>query len=424
MQNVKYTIGTSILPTNPKPLTMKDVLQSLKNTRILVDHGYRDQQLVCYFAHPTTGVVTESRYDIPTLVDEMLTRSEDESIDLFEYIRNPSIVNPNHELTSDVMNAINAYYPDQWLSDISLVYIPELHKVLFYNPIYRNDSTWEYTVRDNLRRLKPPKHVIDYRDLRLSKLEVRELTPTTAKIEMTYLSKDGTDILLEFSNSEFPIHARTLTGKGNTRPITNGYRRKVVESGHLWLSHVFGIVSITTYTGQMHTALIMPIDFDKYSEMVGESNITRINGYTKSPAVNPLPTAKDYEPKSHASLICNAYIDDVNAFDDVYAFQLSSGEFQHTYRIAKKHIPTWVSHSIRLRNKMYSPSGVMTSLRKGKRYVQASLLKINSEGVGLLSLKTIDGESSTVFLKDFELVTKYTSELKEHLPNNFKLLEI
>ena len=418
MQNVKYTIGTSILLIDPKPSSMKDVLQSLESKLTLVDHGYRDQELVCYLAHPFTAAVSESKYDIHALVVDMLNRTEEENLDIFNYIRNPSIRNPTYEISADVINVINVYCRVDWVGGVVLVYIAELDKVVFYNPIYRSDFDWGEKVRDNLRRLKPPKRVVDYRDLRLSKLEVK------AKIEMTYINKDDQDILLEFNTSEFSTHVRKLTGKGNTRPITYGYRRKEVESGHMWLSHVFGIVSITTYTGQMRTAMIPPSDFDKFSEMVGESNITRINGYRKPAPVNPLPTEKEYEPKSPVSLMCNAYIEDINIVDDGIALQLSAGEAHHTYQIANNHIPTWVSESIRARSKLYSSAGVMSSLRKGKRYVQASLLKINSEGIGLLSLKTTDDESITVFLKDFELVTKYTSELKTHLPNNYKLLEI
>lgn len=424
MQNVKYTIGTSILPFNPKPSSMKDVLQLLEGKLTLVDHGYRDQELVCYLAHPFTAAVTESKYDLHALVVDMLNRTEEENLDIFNYIRNPSTGNPAYELSADVINAINVYCRVDWVGGVVLVYIAELDKVVFYNPVYRSAFDWGEKVRDNLRRVKPPKHVVDYRDLRLSKLEVKALTGFKAKIEMTYINKDGQDILLEFNNSEFPTHVRKLTGKGNTRPITYGYRRKEVESGHMWLSNVFGIVSITTYTGQMHTAMIPPTDFDKFSEMVGESNITRINGYCKPAPINPLPTEKEYDPKSSTGLICNAYIEDVNIADDGIALRLSGGDAQHAYLIANNHIPSWVANSIRGRDKLYSSAGVIKALRNGKRYVQASLLKINSEGVGLLSLKTIDDDSRTVFLRDFELVSKYTSELKTHLPNNYKLLEI
>lgn len=419
MTNVTYTLGNGIIPA-PKPKQLTDIVSELSERKILVDFTLKGNDLTCYFANASNGDVTVKKFEFYKLCQEAMSRTDEENYLLASY----SDLNRSSPTTYQIAGH-NDKYPlielgiYQWATGSYFVYIAELDTLAILNPATYHSTTihWQDTVSRNVRNAKPYVKVIDYKDLYLTQFEIVD----DSNITMTYVDRRDKTIELKYSNAEFSKHLTGLMGKYNTRPITNALRRDLVETKHLWMTSMFGIITVKLHDGYMHTAFISPENYAKYTAALGEENITYVNNYTPALRKSPLPKDDCYDPKSSNNLISDCYIESVSTNDNVITLNLFSGIYSKAFTITNNLVPTWLLNAIMYRNTYYSPAGVIVALRKSSKYIDATLLIVNNR-VGILSLKDINNNGKTVYLKDLTTVDKYLVELKAHLPNNHKVI--
>lgn len=420
MQNVTYTIGSGIIPPN-QPIQLKDIVESISKEKVLVDFNINVDKITCYFANKVTGDVTVDIFDLVQLCQDAVNRSPDEDELILKYISYHRNEAPVYQIDKQPDNKpIIQFGQYMWLADGYILYIEKLDKILIIHPSKYDTNTahWRSTVEENLKRVKPFKKYVDYKLLHLTHFEIEDEN----NIRMNYVDRQNNSIDLTFNSKEYSLHLKDLMGKYNTRPITNALKRDVVESKHLWMTSMFGIISVKLHDGYSHTAFISPEHFDKYIADIGEENVTYVNNYTPPLRKNPLPKDDSYDPKSSRNLLSDCFIKDISIEDNKITLALSSGIYDKRFSITNNLMPTWILNSIINRGSYYSPAGVIVSLRKSSKYIEATLLMLNNGG--LLSLKDVNNNGKTVFLKDSAIVEKYIAELKEHLPNNHKIITL